>query len=316
MTLTLSLQIQEYDAQCRRLLETWTLVPSDALTRKVTEQADIWNMREGEGEVLLRLLLLSAWELHPLPQRLDRQLKELSAATPFHEQLMAAAKILPHRLVEDHWALVRKAAGRFHIMTQTENEAEFQELMSVGREALFVAAQKYYRRPRGGFKNFAWGFLREKMRDEQNRRHPVPGKIRKKLAALSRLREEFRLVDKILPHEEITRRLRLAPEELRELLQVEAVWGNGLEFDTEVVLEELEEADHSLDQLSQLLQIEDAMRLEQALGFMEEPAKSIINKLYFEEKSLREVAEEMELSLPSFKKVHKRALAEMKRYLS
>lgn len=306
--------IREIDAQCRSLIETWSLVEPDVLHQRVADQAVNWP--DADPESMLRLVLLAAWELHPLAPRLDRQLKELEPDSQLKKDLAGAAKILPHRLVEDHWNLVRRAAARFHIVTQKENEAEFQELLSVGREALFIAAQKYYRRPRGNFKNFAWGLLRERMRDEQNRRHPVPGKIRKKLAALSRLREEYRLAEKRLESEEIKQKLKLSPEQFRELLQTEAVWGNGLEFETDVVLEELEEADHSLDQLSQLLQIEDARRLEQALDFMEEPGRSIINKLYFEEKSLREVAEEMELSLPSFKKVHKRALADMKRYLA
>ncbi|MCX6129851.1 MAG: hypothetical protein NTX25_12430 [Proteobacteria bacterium] len=49
---------------------------------------------------------------------------------------------------------------------------------------------------------------------------------------------------------------------------------------------------------------------------MQQTEKAVITKLYFEEKSLREVAEELELSMPSFKKLHKKALGELKRHLS
>lgn len=320
--LNLNLNVQQYVRelwqQCRAAMDTWVLIDPQQLADKVLELnvSGGWNAGPDDHDALLRVGLLAAWELHPLKPRFDRALAELNATTPFLQEVKALAAILPHRQVEVHWELVRKAAGRFHIPGSLESEAEFQDLLSVGREALFIAAQKYYRKPRGPFKNFAWTILREKMRDEQGKRHPVPARIRKKLAVLGQLREEHRLRDKVLDPPAIKELMRLQPEELHELLQIEAVWGNGLEFETDVVLEELEEPDHSLDQLGQLLEIEDAMRLEVALQLLGEPEKSVIQKLYFEEKSLRETAEEMDMNLQAFKKIHKKALAEMKKFLA
>ena len=57
-------------------------------------------------------------------------------------------------------------------------------------EAL-MTAEKYYWNPRGNFPNFAWNILREKIRDDQAKRHPVPFAIRKKLKALGEFRESF-----------------------------------------------------------------------------------------------------------------------------
>jgi RNA polymerase sigma-B factor len=304
--------------QCQSLLETLALVDTQQLLQKSEVQAASWNLN-GEASQerdSLRLLLLLARDLHPLPARLDRQLAALDDKSELARTLHDSAQIMPHKLVETHWELVRKAAARYHIPSKVENEAEFQELQAVGREALFRAAQKYYKKPRGPFKSFAWPLIRQSMREEQARRHPVPFKIRKKLAALAALREEAHLRELSFSKEEMRERLKMSPEEFHELLQIEAVWGNGLEFETEVELEDIEAPDHSLDQLSMLLEIEDQRRLDQAIAHMIDPEKTLINRLYFEEKTLREVADEMQLSLPSFKKLHKKALGEMKRLLN
>ncbi len=305
--------------QCQKQLETLSLVDQQKFLAKSEELAEVWQIQELDDqgrEDGLRLALLIARELHPLPARLDRQLLALESQDPFVKALREAAKIMPHKLVEEHWEIVRKAAARYHIPSKTENEAEFQELQSVGREALFRAAQKFYKKPRGSFKGFAWPLIRESMREEQSRRHPVPFKIRKKLAALSRLREEAHLRELTLDKDMIRSRMKLSTEELQELLQIEAVWGNGLEFETDTDLDEIESPDQGRDQLSMLLEIEDQRLLDQALLNMIDPEKTVIAKLYFEEKTLREVAEEMQISLPSFKKLHKRALGEMKRLLN
>jgi|GEM_PF-3116643 len=305
--------------QCQKQLETLSLVDQQKFLAKAEELAEVWQITELDDQGRkdgLRLALLIARELHPLPARLDRQMMALEGQDSFVKALREAAKIMPHKLVEEHWEIVRKAAARYHIPSKTENEAEFQELQSVGREALFRAAQKFYRKPRGSFKGFAWPLIRESMREEQSRRHPVPFKIRKKLAALSRLREEAHLRELTLDKDMIRSRMKLSTEELQELLQIEAVWGNGLEFETDADLDEIESPDQGRDQLSILLEIEDQRRLDQALLNMIDPEKTVIAKLYFEEKTLREVAEEMQISLPSFKKLHKRALGEMKRLLN
>jgi RNA polymerase sigma-B factor len=304
--------------QCRDLLETLSLVDPQQLFNKVEAQAASWNLdpaNASQDRDSLRLLIVVARDLHPLPARLDRQLAALEGTHELARTLHDSAQIMPHKLVETHWELVRKAAARYHIPSKVENEAEFQELQAVGREALFRAAQKYYKKPRGSFKSFAWPLIRESMREEQARRHPVPFKIRKKLAALSALREEAHLRELTFSKDDMRTRLKMSPEEFHELLQIEAIWGNGLEFETEVELEDIEAPDHSLDQLSMLLEIEDQRRLDLAMARMIDPEKTLITRLYFEEKTLREVAEEMQLSLPSFKKLHKKALGEMKRLL-
>ena len=296
----------------RQHIETLKLVETDKLMGRIRERnPDLVSL---DRDLAARLVLANAWDLHPLQPKLTRQFNEFSPKDPDGEALIAAFQILPARLVEMHWELVKKAAKRHHIPTEIEDEAEFQELMSVGREALFLAAQKFYRRPKGSFKSFAWSAMRESMREEQRSRHPVPPSVLKKLAQLSRLREEYHLRDLSLSREIIYRELKISENEGKELLATEAVWGSGQAFEHDHVLEELEVADYSLDQLGMILEVENAKLLEEAMSGLDEPETSIIRKLYFEERSYREAAEDLNLTLPAFKRFHKKALLEMREH--
>lgn len=301
-----------------RHIETLKLIDKDKLSQRVKQLIQDWDIKSLDDETrkqLARIVMLSVWELHPLRQRLARQMAAFAGDDDIALTLIQAWKLLPERLIESNWELVRKAAAKYHIPTHIENEAEFQELMSVGREALFLAAQKYFKRPKGPFKNFAWTMLRERMRDEQQNRHPVPPSVRKKLAALSRLREDHHLRDLRLTEDIIRKELKLSPDEARELLATEAVWGTGQAFENDHVLEELEEPDHSLDQLQFLLQVEDSLKLEDALGALDAPEATVIRLVYFKEKSFREVATELDMSVPAFKRLHRKALEAMRDYL-
>ena len=304
--------LEQIWSYARQHIETLRLVDSQKLMAKIQEKNP--DLEAIDRELAARLVLSQAWDLHPLHQKLTRQFNEFSPRDPEGEALVAAFNILPPRLVEIHWELVKKAAKRHHIPTEIEDEAEFQELLSVGREALFLAAQKFYRRPKGSFKSFAWSIMRESMREEQRSRHPVPPSVLKKLAQLSRLREEYHLRDLALSREIIYRELKISENEGKELLATESVWGSGQAFEHDHVLEDLEVADYSLDQLGMILEVENAKLLEAAMSELDEPESSIIRKLYFEERSYREAAEDLNLSLPAFKRSHKRALLEMREH--
>lgn len=306
--------LEQLWAYARQHIETLKLVDSQKLLTKVREQNPEINLSDKDQAA--RLILKTAWDLHPLQSKLTKQLTDFtnSQHDPNGKALSAAWQILPDRLVEAHWELVKKAAKRLHIPTQIEDEAEFQELMSVGREALFLAAQKFYKRPKGSFKSFAWSFMRDRMREEQRNRHPVPPSVLKKLAQLARLREDYHLRDLRLTREIILRELKISDNEAGELLATEAVWGSGQAFEHDHVLEDLEVADFSLDQLGMILEVENAKLLEEALHELDEPESSIVRKLYFEERTFREAAEDLNLSLPAFKRYHKRALEEMREY--
>jgi RNA polymerase sigma factor (sigma-70 family) len=297
----------------RANIETLRLIDTPKLMAKIREQNP--DIEALDQAALTRVLLQIAWDMHPLHPKLVRQFKDFHPVDAEGHGLVEAFNILPARLVETHWELVKKAAKRHHIPTQIEDEAEFQELMSVGREALFLAAQKFYKRPKGSFKSYAWSLMRESMRQEQRNRHPVPPSVLKKLAQLARLREEYSLRDLALTHELIMRELNVGENEIHELLATESVWGSGQPFEHDHILEELEVADFSIDQLGLILEVENARLLEEAMRNLGEPESSIIRKLYFEERTYREAADDLNLSLPSFKRYHKNALEQMREHL-
>ncbi|MBC7661069.1 MAG: sigma-70 family RNA polymerase sigma factor [Chitinophagaceae bacterium] len=295
-------------------IETLKLIDRQKLMERVqvlNKEVETFDMDQAA-----RAVLQAIWDLHPLHAKLTRQMQEFQPSDALGKALLEAWNILPPRLVETHWELVKKAAKRHHIPTQFEDEAEFQELMSVGREALFMAAQKFFKRPKGSFKSFAWSFMRESMREEQRNRHPVPPSVLKKLATLGRLREEYHVRDLTLTRDIILRELKLSENEAKELLATEAVWGSGQPFEHDHILEELEVADYSLDSLGMIMEVENVKLLEEAMSGLGEPEASIIRKLYFEERSYREAAEDLGVSLPAFKRYHKKALESMREHFA
>ncbi|MBC7531451.1 MAG: sigma-70 family RNA polymerase sigma factor, partial [Oligoflexus sp.] len=87
-------------------------------------------------------------------------------------------------------------------------------------------------------------------------------------------------------------------------------------FEHDHILEELEVADYSLDQLGMILEVENVKMLDEAMQQLEEPEACIIKKLYFEERSYREAAEDLGFTLPAFKRYHKKALEAMRDYFA
>ena len=221
-----------------------------------------------------------------------------------------------HRLIKNNWELIRKAAVRYHLPTAIDSELDFNDLLSVGNEALMLAAEKYYWKPKGNFPNFAWNMLRDKIRDDQAKRHPVPFAVRKKLKALGALREEFYLDDKIVRIEDIKKHLDLNDHELKDLLKLEAIWGHGQDKEIDVEVDDIDQEDLAPSAVAMLIRFEDSQLVHQALSSMGAKTSAIIEGLYFKERSLRDQAEDMGISVNALKKIHKKALLEFKEALS
>ncbi len=252
--------------------------------------------------------------------RMDSTVKQLdnALATPSDEitrKLKQDWESLPHKLVEQYFYLVKQVAATYHQSTEIDNEERFNDLMSAGHEALTVAAEKYFRNPRGEFKSFAWESMKIKVQEEQTHHHPVPYKVRKKIKNLQSLREELAFQHRSPTHAEIIEHLNIDPHEVAELLQLEAVWGNGLDFEKDVEIDEIEEADSQPDSLAILLQIENQSIVQQAIDSLDIREKQIIQDIYFGEKKISEVANNMEISMSVGKKLHKRALQKMLDYV-
>lgn len=229
----------------------------------------------------------------------------------FERSLQQDWESLPHKIVEANVHLVKQVASTYHQIAAIDNEQKFNDLLSAGHEALTIAAEKYFKNPKGDFKSFAWDIMKVKVQEEQSRHHPVPYKVRKKIRKLQDLREDWSLKQKDLTEKDIVERLSIDPKELPELLHLEAIWGNGLDFEQDIALEDLEEPDNDLDSLAILLQIENQQIVEEAMDSLDIREKQIIQEIYFAEKKFREVVDRMEISMSVGKKLHKRALQKM-----
>ena len=140
--------------------------------------------------------------------------------------------------------------------------------------------------------------------------------LEKKLKALGELRESFYLDDKIVRIADIKEHLKLNDTELKDLLKLEAIWGHGQDKEVDVEVDELEQEDLSPSAVAMLINFEESQIVSTALSNMDPKSASIVEGLYFNERSLREQAEHMGISLNALKKQHKKALVEFKEVLS
>lgn len=219
---------------------------------------------------------------------------------------------LPHNLVRENWDLVRKAAVKYQIPSKIDPELEFDDLISVGREALFSAAQKMWDQPRENFRKFAMQILKERIKNHQSQKHPVPFKTRKKLEKLKSARESLQGKDGAITPETLSKATGFKAEEMESLLEVEAVWGGGFEIDLSDQLEELEIPDLSPSALDLIIDQETTMLMSHALTNLTDMQRSVILSLYFKDQSFRETAKELGISLGVVKKHHRKAMDRLK----
>lgn len=220
---------------------------------------------------------------------------------------------LPHILVKANWDLIRKAAVKFHDPSRIDPELEFDDLLSVGGEALIHAAEKQFEKARPDFPKFALQTIKDKIKSHQNSRHPVPYKTRKKLEKLREAREETGLSS----HDEgttkaLSEKVGLSRQEMKGLYEVESIWGHGHFVDVGDRMEELEIPDLSPDALSLLIDQETSMRMSQAMTELSDVQRNIILQIYFRDRSFRQTAETLNLSLSVVKKHHRNAMTLLK----
>lgn len=272
---------------------------------------------QSQEEVKDRLWVLGLFELFHSPQLLDKKVEAWKAqSSQAIQYFVSFYEQLPHKLIAEHYDLIKQAAAAFHKATRIDNEYGFQDLLSVGQEALYLAARKHYLNPKEPFKNFAWNLLRQKMKEEQQQKHPIPGRLRQKLRSLEIIREECRYLRQTIDRDELMKRLAINAAQLDELLSLEAVWGYGADFETDVVLEELEKPDQAPTALMSLIAKEDRALVEAAVAKLPNRSRLIIREIYFGDKSLRELADELGVSINSLKKAHKKALLDLRDGLS
>lgn len=269
---------------------------------------------ELKSDIRFRQWMLAFWELIETPSIIESKLAALSKIekSVYIELFAELWEQLPHKMIKHHYALIRKAAATYHQKALVDDEGRFQDLLSAGTESLFRSARKFFLKPKGNFKVMAWEGLKRDYRAEQNNRHPVPTKVRKKLSALNDLRQNLSSKEIFTSDKVLAQGLNMNAQQLADLLQIESVWGTGAEFETDVLIEEIEEPDLSASSLQLLLHSEQYHLVQGALSELSEREKEMIKRIFFNEKSLREVADEMGVSFKIAKKIYKSALVKLK----
>ena len=104
------------------------------------------------------------------------------------ESLKSFWNRLPHRLVVSYLPIVKQVAATYHEVKEVDNDHSFADLISVGEEALYLGAKKYFESEKTeDFRSYIWDFLRKKMKQEMVANHPVPHGIRRKVQKLADL---------------------------------------------------------------------------------------------------------------------------------
>ena len=223
--------------------------------------------------------------------------------------------IMPTVLVETHFTMIKAAAAKYHRPQEIDDQLEFDDLISVGREALLAAALKMYRNPEQDFKNLAWQILKQKMLDEQSRKHPIPFKVRKKMTKLMELKADLSEQGKSTSHESLAKKLKMKESEVRELLLLEASWGSGFALDSTEIDDATQVPDHSPDPLGIFIQNEDRSLIAQAMTELSQVQRLIIECVYYKEMSIREAADSLNMSIPLARKNHSKAVHMLKEIL-
>ena len=162
-----------------------TILDVDLNSKKIEIEEFLVSKNESfsvTNEKSFRAFVYGIFKDQNLQRKLDAMMQARSKTPdPIFVKTYRIWNVLPHRLIKNNWDLIKKAAIRYHLPNSIDQELDFNDLLSVGNEALMLAAEKYYWNPRGNFPNFAWNLLREKIRDDQAKKHPVPFAIRKNL---------------------------------------------------------------------------------------------------------------------------------------
>ena len=117
---------------------------AESLDRQVEESLLNWRSPSQPQDLNLRFWVLALWELVEQPAEVRKKVqawRDVETSEEF-KPFFELFSILPDSLVEQYFGLIRQVAASYH--RSEKGEEVFQDLISVGQEALFEAARKYF----------------------------------------------------------------------------------------------------------------------------------------------------------------------------
>lgn len=225
-------------------------------------------------------------------------------------------------LVSENLPLVYHVAHR--MLRTRRGDLELDDLVSAGTMGLIDAVENFDPDRGVAFSTFASMRIRGAILDDFRRRDPVPRTIRRKRKAIRDATETLeRELDRAPTDEEVARELEIRPEKLRKWrrdaqcatpvsldARVESDEGEGREQREVLPDEDAEEIDRRIERS------EEVERLRDAILELDEQARIVISLYYYEELTLREIGEVLDLSESRISQIRSKALHTLRSRLS
>ena len=121
------------------ILDVDLIAQRDLIEKFLEEKGESFSLSD---EKAFRAFVYSIFKDQNLQRKLDAMMQAKSKSVdPLFRKTYKIWNVLPHRLIKNNWDLIKKAAIRYHLPNSIDQELDFNDLLSVGNEALMLAAE-------------------------------------------------------------------------------------------------------------------------------------------------------------------------------
>ncbi len=232
------------------------------------------------------------------------------------------SRLLREEIVRKYLYLVKYVAGRVAIGLPPN--VEFNDLVSYGILGLFDAIEKYDVSQGNKFETYGVSRIRGAIMDELRKLDWAPRLLRKRAREIERkMRELEDKTGRAATEEELARSLKMSVEDLNGIyselnsttfLSLDEVWQND---DGNKPISRLQTVEDSLitDQFSYVHQGEVKELLAQSIDQLPEKEKLVIVLYYYENLTLREIGEVLNVSESRVCQIHTKVVLRLRSYL-
>ena len=232
------------------------------------------------------------------------------------------SKILREEIIRKYLYLVKYVAGRVAIGLPPN--VEFNDLVSYGILGLFDAIEKYDVSQGNKFETYGVSRIRGAIMDELRKLDWAPRLLRKRAREIERkMRELEDRLGRTATEEELAKALKMSVEDLNGIyselnsttfLSLDEVWQND---DGNKPISRLQTVEDSLitDQFSYVHQGEVKELLSQAIDQLPEKEKLVIVLYYYENLTLREIGEVLNVSESRVCQIHTKVVLRLRSHL-
>ncbi len=232
------------------------------------------------------------------------------------------SRLLREEIVRKYLYLVKYVAGRVAIGLPPN--VEFNDLVSYGILGLFDAIEKYDVNQGNKFETYGVSRIRGAIMDELRKLDWAPRLLRKRAREIERKNRELEDQNgRVATEEELARALKMSVEDLNGIynelnsttfLSLDEVWQND---DGNKPISRLQTVEDSLimNQFSYVHQSEVKELLAQSIDLLPEKEKLVIVLYYYENLTLREIGEVLNVSESRVCQIHTKVVTRLRSHL-